>query len=279
MGNLYRMRWGAKARFTIFGVRIGLRANVPELLDRLIALLPRESEALRCPNVDCLYSAVASNHVQGCNKDRGYNLLFRNGRKLTKSKRWEDLHECFESDLDFYVAKTTPSWLFLHAGVIALQGQAIVLPGRSYCGKTTLVKAFLDAGATYYSDEFAVLDQKGDVHPFPRALSVRTNGIPTKIAAEQFGAQVGQGPIPVGLVILARYKPGAQWRPNLLTPGGGMLGLLQNTLTGRLYPHFAIKTLEKVTRRARVLESARGEAADTAGWVLRNLNQVSTQYC
>ncbi len=28
-------------------------------------------------------------------------------------------------------------------------------------GKTTLVKAMVEAGATYYSDEFAVLDKEG----------------------------------------------------------------------------------------------------------------------
>jgi hypothetical protein len=62
---------------------------------------------------------------------------------------------------------------FLYAGVVAWQGHAIVFPGRSLSGKTTLVREMLRLGATYYSDEFAVVDNSGLVHSFPRPLGIR----------------------------------------------------------------------------------------------------------
>ena len=63
--------------------------------------------------------------------------------------------------------------IFIHAGVVAQDGVAIALPGVSFAGKTTLVSALVRAGAVYYSDEFAVIDKRGVVNPYPKALSVR----------------------------------------------------------------------------------------------------------
>jgi hypothetical protein len=269
LGDLDRTKWAAAATLRMFGVRIGIRANVPELLNLLLSPLPPGSEALRSTTVERLYSAIVRNTVDPAGTDCRCNLLFSNARQLASSAKWGELRESFESDLDFYVARTTRNWLFVHAGVVAWKGQAIILPGRSYAGKTTLVRAFLKLGATYYSDEYAVLDQGGRVHPFPRALSVRANGVATKIAAEQLGAPIGRAPLPVGLVIVTQYKPSTHWRPKVLSPGAGVLGLLQNTLTARRCPQLAIKTLERAIRKARVLRGARGEAEEAVGWVVR----------
>ena len=65
-----------------------------------------------------------------------------------------------------HLAERARNRIFIHAGVVGWQGRAIVIPGRSFSGKSTLVAALLQAGATYYSDEFAVLDGRGYVHPF-----------------------------------------------------------------------------------------------------------------
>ena len=48
-----------------------------------------------------------------------------------------------------------------------------MLPAPSFGGKTTLVAALVRAGAIYYSDEFAVLDEQGFVHPYAKPLSIR----------------------------------------------------------------------------------------------------------
>ena len=39
------------------------------------------------------------------------------------------------------------------------RGRAIVIPGRTFSGKSTLVAELVRAGATYYSDEYAVEDE------------------------------------------------------------------------------------------------------------------------
>ena len=65
------------------------------------------------------------------------------------------------------VALMAPEHIFVHAGVVAYDGGAIVLPVFSFAGKTTLVRALVQAGADYLSDEFAVFDRAGASTPTP----------------------------------------------------------------------------------------------------------------
>jgi len=66
-----------------------------------------------------------------------------------------------------YIALWARRRVFVHAGVVAWQGRAVLIPGRTLSGKSWLVRALVRAGAEYYSDEFAVLDARGRVHPYP----------------------------------------------------------------------------------------------------------------
>src|SRR5205085_12389371 len=110
---------------------------------------------------------------------------------------------------------------FVHAGVVGWNGRAIILPGKSMSGKSTLVAALVRAGATYYSDEYAVFDAQGRIHPYARPLSLRgEEGAPAKrCPAQELGGTPGNGPLRVGLVAAADYRPGASWRPRPLPAG------------------------------------------------------------
>jgi hypothetical protein len=164
--------------------------------------------------------------------------------------------------------------LFVHAGVVGWQRQAILIPGRSMTGKTTLVKALIEAGATYYSDEFAVLDKAGLVHPYPRPLSIRGhNGQPgRKTPVEALGRQAGVEPLPVGLVFVTEYQPEAAWRPRKLTPGQALLALMDNTVAARREPAYSMPILKQAVTGAIALKSKRGEAGAIVPALLKQLH-------
>ena len=94
----------------------------------------------------------------------------------------------------------------------------------------------LREGATYYSDEYAVLDERGRVHSFPRPLSIREKegALSVKRPAVEFGARTGTKPIPVGLVAVTSYKEGARFQPRRMSEGRAVLELLANMRRWRL---------------------------------------------
>jgi len=142
-----------------------------------------------------------------------------------------DVGEALAAHAEFFVAERAPDHLFIHAGVVAWAGRAIVMPGASFAGKTTLVQAWLAAGATYYSDEFAVLDRAGRVHPFARPLAIRDDSTAStrRVPVAALGADAGTMPLPIGFILVTSYRAGARWRPRRLTAAPALLALMRHT--------------------------------------------------
>lgn len=63
--------------------------------------------------------------------------------------------------------------LVIHAGVVEIDGRAILLAGRSGAGKSTLTLAIVRAGAGWLTDELALIGpDDSTVLPYPRAIHV-----------------------------------------------------------------------------------------------------------
>jgi len=120
-----------------------------------------------------------------------------------------------------------------------------------------------------------VLDKEGLVHPYPRPLSIRgNNGQPaSKTPVEALGGQAGIEPLPVGLVIVTKFQPGATWRPRKLTPGQALLALMDNTVAARRNPAHSMPILKQAVTGAITLKSKRGEAEDVAPRLLARLEK------
>ena len=140
-------------------------------------------------------------------------------------------------------------------------------------GKTTLTHALLKAGATYYSDEFALLDKEGIVHPYPVPLSIRKgdNIVGCKTALAGLGIQPGTEPLPVGLVVIAKYQRYARWQPETLTPSQSMLAMMNNTVAARGDPAFSMPILKKVALNAKTITSKRGNAKRVVRAILKKM--------
>jgi serine kinase of HPr protein (carbohydrate metabolism regulator) len=185
----------------------------------------------------------------------------------------DNVFAAFESDLRIFLAEFARHRIFVHAGVVGWKGRAIVIPGRSYSGKSTLVAELVRAGASYYSDEYAVFDVRGRVHPFSKPIELREVGQhkQAKIEVTDLGGHYGTKPIPVGLVLMTQYRDGARWRPRKLTSGKAVLELLSNTVSARRNPERALATLERVTTEAEIWKGVRGHATEAVRAMLRRM--------
>ena len=277
MEELDRLGWKAGIAFRAYGTRVGVRVNRADVLERLERLFPPGWKPARSRVVDRLYSLrVGPNRPSSSSWIRWYNLLYANTQRIARTMDLDDLLQVLVADMRLFVAETSETRVFIHAGVVGWRGRAIVLPGKTFSGKSTLVAGLVKAGATYYSDEYAVFDSRGRVHAFPLPPEILEGG-GRSIAEliEKLGVTPGGPPLPVGLVIVSEYKPGARWSPQTLSPGQAALALLANTASVRLEPQRALETLKRAVGRAPVLIGARGEVDEVLEKMLAELDNAA----
>jgi len=269
MERLDRLGWAAGSSFTSFGVRIGLRTTDPSVMPRLEEVLPPGWKPSTVQTVPHLYSLVAGGPGDRKGTRRLW-VLYDGWVRVARHREFEPVLEALESMLRATVAEHAPRRVFVHAGVVGWKGKAIVIPGRSFSGKSTLVAELVKAGASYYSDEYAVIDAQGRVHPFHAPMSIRAPGSygGTDHEAEAFGGKKGSKPLHIGLVVTSEYKDGAKWRPRKLSPAEGALAMLANTVSARRAPETALSTLRAALGGAVVLKGKRGEASEVAASLL-----------
>lgn len=175
--------------------------------------------------------------------------------------RPEDLRLRLQLQVQMCLTAEAREYLFVHAGVVARDGRALVLPGPSRAGKSTLVLELVRAGADYLSDEFAVLDRQGLVHAYPRPLWERLSKTRKRCwTAEQLGWKPGP-PLPLGSLLMTRYVAGALWQPRQLSVDEALDEVWREVR----YPSAregARKWLSGALQTATLLKGARGEAAE-----------------
>lgn len=250
--------------FEAFGVRAIVSASRPEELDRVSVLLPPGWRPCDPSSAEERFGLVAD--------ERGRYGVTRGGNALTEGVELDLALAVLDAQLRAYVSLQASDTIFVHAGVVAHSGRTIVVPGRSFVGKTTLVASLVHAGALYYSDEFAVLDGEGLVHPYAKPLSLRgADHLQTDHHVDALGGMPGDEPLPVGLVVVTSYRPGADWRPRRLSAGEGVLALLSNTVVAQERPEEALRALTRAVEGSVVMESERGEADAVAPLLLAEI--------
>jgi hypothetical protein len=268
MSKLDRLVWADGMSFTAFGVRVGVRVNSKATLKALVGRLPPGAKPSAVRTTDHLYSMTG--FANGSNgRVTRFNLGYWNLLRFARTRSFDDLIDQFESHVQLTVAEYAPRRVFVHAGVVEWRGKAILFPGLSFSGKSTLVAELLRAGATYYSDEYAVIDPNGRVHPYARKLRMRSADAVRRVRAKDFGADTGSKSLPIGLVITTRFKEGSRWRPRELTRGKAVLELLANTVSARSQPQMALSFLTKAVATATSLKGTRGEARQIVEWLAK----------
>lgn len=246
-----------------YGVRFRVRVDDPSMLPTLIARLPPGARMCRPSDSESFCCSVETREsVTGQNgswrvtlQDEGQPFVDNSARAL----------DAFESQIRFEVARRAPRWTFVHAGVVGWHGRAIVIPGKSFSGKSTLVRALVRAGATYYSDEYAVLDRRGLVYPFAQPLMHRTeSGTRERLSITNLGGILGTRALQVGLVVATSYQPETTWAPRPLSSGEALLALLTNTVRAQAAPSEVMRVLARVAEAAPGIEGPRGDAEEIA---------------
>jgi hypothetical protein len=258
-------------KFQAYGVRVSLKAENPLILNEM----RRQLAKIFTNGFEKMTDDKIEHQFIVKSKTGEATEFYHNGEKLFEGETGEFFYEACESRIRVTIAEFAVGKVFLHAGVVGWKNRAIIIPAQSWSGKTTLVAELVKKGALYYSDEYAVLDEHGNVEPFPKWLSVRgvvSENQQTDISVESLGGVAGTKTIRAGMILIATFdrtqvKPGAE-QPQRLTAGQGIMEILPHTLPIRNSPKFVLEVLNKIASRAIIVKTVRGEAKDFAGWLL-----------
>jgi hypothetical protein len=261
MDKVNRLGWAAGFCGTSFGIPVGVRASTPEALEALRPLLPVGWRYTTDPVVNLLFSYLAAAPATRPGIKR-FNLLYFGAARVARTFEAAEATGAFENTLQVTVAEAAPRHAFVHAGVVGWRGRAIVLPGLSHSGKSTLTAALVRAGATYYSDEYAVFTSGGRVQPFARPLQLRRapGELGQKTTAASLGGKTGAKSLPVGLVVETTFRPDCRWRPRRGSAGHGLLALMAHAVPVRRRPAWTMRMLGRAVQGSQHLKGARGEA-------------------
>lgn len=226
-------------------------------LDRILKILPPGSKMI----------SRGGQHVFSLlRRPSGSGFVVRGGvLRRAEFQALGDAVDSLRQRLHLCVAEYSGDRVFVHAGVAVWRGRAVICPGTTFAGKSTLISALVKSGATYYSDEYAVFDRSGKVHPFPLPLARRLPG-----GKRRTIKIVNAGTKPVGqyLVLFARYRGGRRWHPAQLTPAETVLKLLKNAPAMRRNPDLVLEIIKKVALRGTAYAGVRGEAEEVIEWLV-----------
>jgi hypothetical protein len=213
----------------LLGVPVRIEAGDEELSARLSLVYGRSRGA---PARRPLTARLA--HVGG-----SYRIEVDTRDERSERDRTEALRALNHELLQALMARLREHY-FVHAAVVVWRGRALVLPGLSRAGKSTLALALLLEGARYLSDELLAFTRAGRAEPLPRALKIRDECV--AYFPELEGRFAGEGEVrflpfealpsgvlatsaPVGAIAVPRWSAGAANRPEPLSRGEALLAL------------------------------------------------------
>lgn len=251
-----------------FGVRFRLTSDSDTLLARMLECVPFGTKA-------CMESSVVAQSFGIVRWPGGVGYrMFAGDEMVTEDAVLQAVLSRLATDLMVHVANHAPDHIFMHAGVVGWRDRALVLPGASFAGKTTLVAELVRAGAAYYSDEYAVVDASGKVHPYARDLQMRQSGSPvqTSLAVTHLNGTIGTTPLGVSRVVFTRYAVSGRWAAEPVSAGMAVLEMMRHTIPVQRAPAHVMATLARMMEAATALRSDRGEADKAAGALLRAMD-------
>jgi hypothetical protein len=186
-----------------------------------IAAPPALLGELRAALVDLEPASGADRQLALVPGERGFDL-WDDGRIVRPGVEPEIAAATVVWRLNAIAGEATGHVLIHGACVAAPRGGAVLLPGGTGAGKSTLTAACVGAGLAYLSDELVALDcATGTVAPYPKPLKLVWERL---VPASSLGVVASRPATPSALVF-PRYKPGTETREAPLDPAWALLAL------------------------------------------------------
>jgi len=164
---------------TIFRLRIIVSSNEFSFI-RWLRFHLSGGDCVREGDSNADEGAVTKNyHVhiskEGSDNDDAHRIIGPDD-PVVQSRSWGHLQAHMERAITRAARRYCAPYHVVHAGAIARNGRAVLLPASPGSGKSTLVTALALSGFEYYTDEVAVLTEEGRLLPYPKAITLKRSG-------------------------------------------------------------------------------------------------------
>ncbi|MFM8268413.1 MAG: hypothetical protein ACKOA2_10375 [Ilumatobacteraceae bacterium] len=170
-----------------------------------------------------------------------------------------------ESDLGLFTAERLDDLVAVHAAVIDIGDDRVVVPGPSMVGKSTLAAAALARGWVVASDEYAlVAAASGAVRGWPRRIRLRSADGAVRLDAPHLSRAL-EPKSPALVAVLVHDAECAGLDVRAMSPGETVLEVLANTVCAASRPEFAFGGVVALAETTRAVVGRRGEADGALG--------------
>jgi hypothetical protein len=188
-------------------------------------------------------------------------------------------------------AMRSSRYLLLHAAAVELGGRALVVPGSSGAGKSTICAAFVQAGAGYLTDELtALVPATTTVVPFAKSLHLdhrsqralglldarRERGdaaVPDHVAPSALASHPAGGPCVPRWIVFPRHDPGGGTGTELvrLTAADALVELLVHSVNLDRHGGKGLEVMAELAQACRCYRLTYADAGDGAKVVLSEI--------
>lgn len=202
--------------------------------------------------------------IQVLSNPDGFDV-FVDGGKISSAQTQSDAALATVKALDDAVVRRLRTVRAVHAGAVVLKGRALLIPGSTHAGKSSLVAELLRCGASHLSDEYALVDQIGRVHAYPRPLLLR-NGTPkqTLVLPSDLNSSFTMESVPVGWIVAVDYDPGGSWNIHEMSQGEAVMLLLRNTPHEMAQSPEMVELFMRSVAGAECYQGTRGDVVEAA---------------
>ncbi|NJD90344.1 MAG: hypothetical protein FIA91_02315 [Geobacter sp.] len=259
------------ARLSAFGAVVEITSPDRETLEQCTATLPGYWLKAGDRRPDVCFNITKPTHEQ---EGERHFLFQENGIPLEFTINGTQAQHLLAKRVDYLLGAYARDCAFLHAGIVVHEGRAILIPGLSHVGKSTLTAALVQSGAHYVSDDIAVIDRSGRAYILNRASNLREDvaeifDLPSSAHTEC----LHEGTLPVKAIMLLNYhKSQKSLELSPLSKGETVLRLIANSMNGRHQPETVIHCCGAAVRQAICCEGVRGEAKTVAPLILSHIN-------
>ena len=278
--DLNAREWPFDRRFRALTYTFRVRSDIPgigALVERLLASFVDSSHGAPISTYILTHRASPGNEAE--RRVNRYEL-FQDGTSIQRVANPGSMIDWVILDSTRCAVSQTDRFLAVHAGVVSLDGRAVLMSGPADSGKTTLVAGLTRAGFGFLGDEVALLEPRSvRVHPYFRPLMIEPasmevlNGLESElpviyrrfrgrrypVAADDLRMGATGEACPVAYVVFPAYRAGSVTGLQPVSRASALIRLAEQTFNMSRLGKLGIQTLADVLEGAECFELPIGD--------------------